>query len=239
MYSFDSTVRYSECAEDGRLSISSLVNYLQDCSTFHSESLGLGFEHMRENHYAWFLSAWQIEIEELPAFNTDITVSTWCYGMKRLIANRNFTICDKGGRQLVRADALWFVFDTERQAPAKIPESQMAYLTGEERLDMEPTPRKIAVEGDFTQASPIEVKEHHLDTNRHVNNAQYISMAIDALRSRGQIVDARRIFVQYKRMALLGDTIVPRVHEQDGSWVVDLADEKGDTFAVVKLEVRA
>ena len=83
------------------------------------------------------------------------------------------------------------------------------------------------------------MKEHHLDTNRHVNNAQYISMAIDALRSQGQIVDARRIFVQYKRMALLGDTIVPRVHEQDGSWVVDLADEKGDTFAVVKLEVRA
>lgn len=239
MYSFDSRVRYSECAEDGRLSIDGLVNYLQDCSTFHSEALGLGFEHMRANHYAWFLSAWQIEIAELPAFNTDITVSTWCYGMKRLLANRNFTICAADGTPLVRADALWFVFDTEAQAPARIPESQMAYLSDEPRLDMEPTPRKIDVTGDFTATHPIHVERHHLDTNRHVNNAQYIIMAIDALRSLGHQLDIRRIFVQYKRMALLDDTIVPHVHQTDGAWVVDLVDEKSDTFAVVKLEERA
>jgi hypothetical protein len=47
MYTFESRVRYSECASDARLSLLGLVNYLQDCSCFQSESLGIGIEDMR------------------------------------------------------------------------------------------------------------------------------------------------------------------------------------------------
>ncbi len=57
MYTFESRVRYSECASDARLSLLGLVNYLQDCSCFQSESLGIGIEDMEKNHYAWFLSS--------------------------------------------------------------------------------------------------------------------------------------------------------------------------------------
>ena len=31
MYSFEGRIRYSECDEAGRLSLFSLMNYLQDC----------------------------------------------------------------------------------------------------------------------------------------------------------------------------------------------------------------
>ncbi|MBP3884025.1 MAG: acyl-[acyl-carrier-protein] thioesterase, partial [Olsenella sp.] len=162
--------------------------------------------------------------------------STWCYGMKRLMANRNFTIRRTDGSSCVRADSLWFVYDTEARRPTRIPDSQMPYLTNEPPLDLEATQRKIQVEGDETDASPIVVTEHHLDTNRHVNNAQYISMAIDALDELGLHVDLHRIAVQYKTMALLGDTIVPRVHRADHGFAVDLSSVSGGTFSVVKLE---
>ena len=42
MYTFDGRVRYSEVGEDGCMSLESLLNYFQDCSTFHSEDIGLG-----------------------------------------------------------------------------------------------------------------------------------------------------------------------------------------------------
>ena len=42
MYEFEGRIRYSECDDTGRLSIFSLVNYFQDCSTFQSEELGHG-----------------------------------------------------------------------------------------------------------------------------------------------------------------------------------------------------
>ena len=44
MYTFDSRVRYSEIGEDKKLTLYSLLNYFQDCTTFHSESLGRGME---------------------------------------------------------------------------------------------------------------------------------------------------------------------------------------------------
>ena len=108
MYSFSSTVRYSECDEHAQLGIVALINYLQDCSTFHTESLGLGISHMAEHHFAWLLAAWQIEIDELPHFCDPITVSTWCYDMKRTYALRNFQITAPDGTPYVRADSMWF-----------------------------------------------------------------------------------------------------------------------------------
>lgn len=42
MYTFQSRVRYSELDPERKLSIASIVDYFQDCSTFHSEQLGGG-----------------------------------------------------------------------------------------------------------------------------------------------------------------------------------------------------
>ncbi|MEE1209529.1 acyl-ACP thioesterase domain-containing protein [Parafannyhessea umbonata] len=239
MYTFESRVRYSECASDARLSRLGLVNYLQDCSCFQSESLGIGIEDMKRNHYAWFLSAWQIEIEDLPRFNTPIAVSTWCYGVKRLLASRNFTIAGQDGTPYVRADSLWFLYDTKLGRPVKFPKSQMAYLEDTPRLDMPPTRRKIDVEGDFACAPSITVTRQHLDTNGHVNNAQYIQMALDAIEQTGQALVPWRITVQYESMALLHDTVEPQVFCSEGGRTVRLARPDGKPYAIVRIEVRS
>ena len=39
MYQFQSRIRYSEVDSEGRLTMASLINYFQDCSTFQSEDL--------------------------------------------------------------------------------------------------------------------------------------------------------------------------------------------------------
>ena len=62
MYSFKSRVRYSEVGSDQKLSLGGLINYFQDCSTFHSEDLGLGIEYMGPKGQAWILSSWHSNI---------------------------------------------------------------------------------------------------------------------------------------------------------------------------------
>ena len=54
-YEFCGRVRYSEINEEGKLSLSSLVNYFQDVSTFQSEQLGVGLAYMKERHLACIL----------------------------------------------------------------------------------------------------------------------------------------------------------------------------------------
>jgi acyl-ACP thioesterase len=234
MYSFDSTVRYSECDERGILSIQGIVNYLQDCSTFHSESLGRGPAFMSDHHFAWLISAWQIELVREARLFDPITVSTWSYGLKRTHSCRSFTITSPDGEPYVRADSQWFVFDTETRRMARVPESEQVYDQGEERIDMPPTRRKLTVAGDYREAPGVLVARQHIDTNGHVNNAQYIQMAFDAL-DELDIRDAvRRISVQYRSMAFLGDTVIPHVHDAQGGHTVELCDPEGAVYAVVE-----
>ncbi len=66
MYTIESRVRYSECDETGKLSLVGVMNYLQDCSTFHSEDIGRGFKQLGSEGYAWVLATWQIQVDRLP-----------------------------------------------------------------------------------------------------------------------------------------------------------------------------
>lgn len=236
MYSFQSRVRYSECDENGRLSLVSMMNYLQDCSTFHSEELGYGVGRLKSEGLGWILAAWEIEIDRLPDFAETITTSTWSYELKRLHAQRCFQIEDAQGRPLVKADSQWFVYDLNAGKVVRVPESQKIYLTDEPRVDLPPMERRIAVEGEGRACSPIHVTEQHLDTNGHVNNAQYVLFAQAALKELGIDLELKRLCVQYRTMAWPGDTIHPVVHECENGRTVVLGDGGEGIYAVVKMQ---
>lgn len=242
MYAFTSRVRYSEIDEDLRLSIPSLVDYLQDCSTFHSDAVGRGFEHVRETGLAWLLAGWEIEIDRLPSFGEEIRVSTWASGFKGLLAKRNFTVCDAadaaGAHPLVRADSRWFLFDAAQGKPVRIPEEEAApYQDDVERfapLDLPPMQRHIRVADPGAAAPEVVVTGAHIDTNHHVNNAQYVSMALGALPEH-DLAGIRRVDVQYSVAAKLGDTIQPHVHACGGGDIVTLDAPDGKPYATVRV----
>ena len=71
-----------------------------------------------------------------------------------------------------------------------------------------------------------------------MNNAQYVLFASDALEELGHASAVSCVSVQYRRMALLGDVVVPRVSAWERGWDVDLADDAGSTYALVRFEMR-
>ena len=72
MYTCGSRVRYSETDEYGKLSLTGIMNYLQDCSTFQSEDNGLGVAYFIDRHKAWWLSSWQIVVDRYPTLGEKI-----------------------------------------------------------------------------------------------------------------------------------------------------------------------
>ena len=234
MYSFDSRVRYSEVDENRELTLTGIINYMQDCSTFQSEGLGLGIDYLERERRAWLLSAWQIVIERYPKLGEEITVSTWPYDFKGIYGYRNFTIRDSAGECLVKANSTWFFFDTEAGRPVRPEPAHIeAYRVGEEdRLDMEYAPRKVSLPEDYEEKPAVCVARHHIDTNHHVNNAQYVEIAREFLPERMRI---RELRAEYKKAALLGDVIIPRVSCADGVYTVALCDGEGAPYALVWL----
>ncbi|WP_346696155.1 acyl-[acyl-carrier-protein] thioesterase [Thermophilibacter mediterraneus] len=238
-FAFEGRVRYSECDEAGRLSLFSLTNYLQDCSSFQSVEIGSGIDGLEGRGLAWVLANWRIEVDRIPAFGEGVRVSTWCYEMTRAHARRNFTI-EAGGSEVVRADSQWFAYDAARGRATRVPEDQLAYLADRPPLAMGPLGRRIVPEGPGEARPPIVVERRDIDTNHHVNNARYVSFALRALDGAGLEVPEAPLTlqVQYRAMTFLGDALVPVVHRAEGGCDVDLTGDDGATRAVVRIRER-
>ena len=82
MYAFDSRIRYSETDSEGYLTLDALLNYFQDCSTFHSEDVGLGIGYMKEIGQVWVLSSWQIVVNRYPKLGEKVKIVTLPYELK-------------------------------------------------------------------------------------------------------------------------------------------------------------
>ena len=234
MYTFDSRIRYSETDETGALSLLGVINYLQDCSTFQSEDIGLGVEYLEENKRAWLLSSWRIVIDRYPVLGERIKIGTWATSSKGIYGYRDFVIMDQDGNYLVRAESIWFFCDTEKMVPVRVMPEDVAAYGNEEALDLGKAPRKILIPEEYEEGIPVTIATHHLDTNHHVNNAQYVDIAREAVPCTKMIKGIR---ADYKKAAVLGEILVPRVTKTgEDEWTVVLADEVCEVRAVVWLQ---
>lgn len=231
MYTFDSRIRYSETDFAGKLSMASLINYFQDASTFQSEDIGMGTGHLKENHLAWVLSAWQIVVERYPNYCEHVTIGTMPYDMKGFLGYRNFCMMDKAGNYIAKANSLWSLLNTDTGRPVSVPEDMLAAYPLEEKLEMEYAPRRIAVPEGGGRKEPVVVKKHHLDTNHHVNNQQFIAIAMEYLEEDFVVGQIR---AEYKMQAFLDDVLIPYVVREDDKTVVALEDEKGSPYVIVE-----
>lgn len=233
MYTFGSRVRYSEVDSEGRLTLTSLINYFQDCSTFQSEDLGLGVERLRKMRLAWVLCFWQIEAARYPRLGERILIGTQPYEMKGFLGYRNFVMTDEEGCCIARANSLWSLLNTDTGKPAPVTGEMLEKYVLAPKLEMEYASRKVAVPEGGNLREPVIVKNHHLDTNRHVNNQQFIRIAADFLPEGFSVGQVR---AEYKKQAFLGDVLVPRVVFEGERTFVSLADEAGAVYMAAEFQ---
>lgn len=236
MYTYPARIRYSELDETGRLKIEALLDYFQDCSTFHSEDIGLGVAYLKRQHLVWVMSSWQIVVERYPVLGEAVTVGTMPYDFKGFVGYRNFLMTDSRGDRIAYANTIWSLIDTETGRPAKPTAEMLERYVLEPRLPMEYAPRKITVPESFRIGEEVAVRSHHLDTNHHVNNGQYIRIAMDSLEKDCRI---RQLRAEYKKQVYLNDVLVPYISEpREGVYVVSLKDTAGAVCCIVELEER-
>lgn len=237
MYTFESRIRYSEVGIDGNLTLESLLDYFQDSSTFHSEDLGLGIDYLKERHLAWVLSAWQIVVKRYPHLNERVIIGTAPYDFKGFIGNRNFWMDTEDGERLAYANSIWTLMDISKMMPTKPTSDMLEGYVLADKLEMDYAPRKIIVPENGKEQEEIQVRPHHLDTNGHVNNGQYVRMAMDYVPKEFRISQLR---TEYKKQAVLNDRIIPiaAVNEEGTCYTVCLNGEDGKPFSIIQLEGR-
>lgn len=235
-YEFESRIRYSETGMDRKLTLVSMVDYFQDCTTFHSEACGHGIDFVEQQGNAWMLLSWQIDIARYPMLGDTVRIWTAPYEFKGFYGCRNFALIDKDGEYLAKANSVWVFMNRQTGRPCKILPEHIAGYGLDPKLPMEYLSRKIGIPSGGEKKEAFQVHRYQIDTNNHVNNGQYIRMAEEYLPDG---VCVSRLRVEYRRQAYVNDTIVPVVLSRGSEILVSLCDPEEKPYAVVGFELRS
>ena len=111
-----------------------------------------------------------------------------------------------------------------------VPSSFIENFNFDKKQEMNYLPRKIKIDNNILkEIDRFKVKKYFIDDNNHVNNARYIDMAID-------YVDDyyKRIRIEYRIPAALGDTIVVKKAVVDDKVLLKFDSEDNNTYAILE-----
>ena len=221
MYTLNYKVTTSTCDSEGRLKLYSALQMMQDCSEMWIDSEPEVKAYFARENMAQLLASRQVEVLRVPSFKEELTVTTSVYEMKPMFGFRNTFIYDADGRPCYRTWSMGAFVDKATGKLKRVDDAVANTLLIEPQLEMNYRDRRIILpKGGGEAFAPIKVMRADIDYNRHVNNANYIRMAMELLPEDFEIKELR---VEYRVAAKLGDTLTPTVYCIDGCFVVALS----------------
>lgn len=231
IFEFEAHIRYSEVDHRGLLTLPALINYFQDASTFQSEMVGMGMTWLKEQRRGWLLTHWQIVVDRYPKLCEPVSVGTFASGFRGVTATRYFFLRDAEGSTLARAKSTWAYMDFGKGRPTRPEPAQLEAYGTAEALAMPDEERRVRGPEHPAPCEPVVVRRGQIDTNEHVNNGQYVQMALEVL---PRETSPHLVRVDYRRAAVLSDTVCPAVSLEADRTVVELDNEQGEPFALVE-----
>ena len=151
----------------------------------------------------------------------ELTVTTTVYEVKPMFGFRNTFVYDAEGKPCYKTWGMGAFVDRSNGKLKRVDDATIASIRMEPKLEMDYKDRRIILpkEGGTT-LDPIRVMRADIDYNKHVNNANYIRMAMELL---AEGIEVKGLRVEYRVPAKLGDMLVPTVFHNDDSVIISMA----------------
>ena len=222
MFTLDFTVTTSCCDSNGNLKLFSALQMMQDCSEMWIDTEPVVKDYFKQQDMAQILASRQVEVVRVPKFKERLSVTTTVYDIEPMFGFRNTFIRDECGVPCYKTWSMGAFVDKSTGKLKKIEQSVMGSLTIEPKLEMEYKERRIILPKDFetlhdfptkdspdktvVACDPVSVKRSDIDYNNHMNNAEYVRIAMDLLPEDFKV---RGMRVEYRIAAKLGDVLKP------------------------------
>jgi acyl-ACP thioesterase len=236
MFSLKYKVTTSTCDCEGRLKLYSALQMMQDCSEMWIDTEPGVRQYFSEQNMAQLLASRQVEVVRVPAYKEELTVTTSVYGMKPMFGFRNTFIYDAEGRPCYRTWSMGAFVDKASGKLKRVDDATIASMRLEPQLEMSYRDRRIILPREEASEGvqvlqPVRVLRADIDYNRHMNNANYIRMAMELLPEDFVVKGLR---VEYRVAAKLGDMLTPVVYRTADGIIVSLS-MGDDVSAIIEL----
>lgn len=235
MYHIESRVGGSRTDSNGKLKLTGVLDYLQDCSLQWMESERSFSEYLAKKNAGMFLVYRQIDIIRMPEYLEKITTQTGIFDCKSAFGLRNTNIFDAGKRPCILSWSVGAFVSLATGRMVRLTPEEIKKIKFDEKTTMEYLDRKIDISGidSWKDMAKAAVKRKDIDLYRHMNNTKYVETALECIPD----LPLKRIRVEFKKPALLGDEIYPRVSHRSNQYYVELRDKENRQNAVVEFTV--
>lgn len=220
-YRYD--IRSYEPRIDGRVSIASICNHMQDIASRHADTLGFGYDDLQESNHYWVLARLHVMMDRLPGFGESTRVVTWPSANEKLIATRDFLIHDQN-ELIGKATTGWVTLNAET-LKADPPETVLngRFIPDRDRALVFPT-RAVNRLKDGEHKVSITARRSDQDINNHVNSVRYVELCMEAVPMEWTAENrCMGIDIQYRLESHAGDEYV-------SACTVDKQDNGMDTI---------
>jgi acyl-ACP thioesterase len=218
---------------------------MQDCSEMWIDSEPEVKDYFLQQNMAQLLATRQVEIIRVPDYKEELTVTTSVYGMKPMFGFRNTFIYDAQGNPCYKTWSMGAFADKVAGKLKRVDDATIQSMKLEPQLEMNYKDRRIilpkgrsseshpslledgqvATELDKVKTegevlNPIKVLRADIDYNKHLNNANYVRMAMELL-PEDFVVNGLR--VEYRVAAKLGDSLTPTIYKTADGIIVSLS----------------
>ena len=234
MYNLEYKVTTSTCDSEGRLKLYSALQMMQDCSEMWIDSEPGVKQYFAEQNMAQLLASRQVEVIRVPEYKEELTVTSTVYGMKPMFGFRNTFIYDAEGNPCYKTWSMGAFVDKSNGKLKRVDDATIASMTLEPQLEMNYKDRRIILPKERGETlDPIRVLRADIDYNKHLNNANYIRMAMELLPEDFEVKGLR---VEYRVPAKLGDMLIPTLFKIDGGIIISLASGN-EVSAIIEFTV--
>ena len=231
MYTLNYKVTTSCCDSEGKLKLYSALQMMQDCSEMWIDSEPTARKFFSDNNMTQLLATRQVEVVRVPRFKEDLTVTTSIYEVLPMYGFRNTFIRDAQGQPCYRTWSMGAFVDLATGKLARLSDDAIASLTLEDKQEMNYRGRRIILpKQDGTVLESVQVMRADIDYNHHMNNANYVRIAMELLPEDFEVKDMR---VEYRIAARQGDLLTPTLYPIDGGYIVALAID-GQPSAIIE-----
>ncbi len=200
-------LQHHECDKFGKIRLQSILNLFQIIADKHAEIMNIGYNFCVNNNLFWIIGGYATEILSSPKRYDEIEIVTWPSGEKKFYGIRDFIICDKNKKPLIKASGEFILMDLNSKRPVSIKEKSPQYSIIKERaFDTDfpkiPTPENI----DYAKTTVASFDD--IDVNQHVNNAVFLKWAVNSLPD--EVLESKKISkfrVSYRKECKQNETV--------------------------------
>lgn len=218
MFSFNYNPRYGDYKDYNNIKVGSLLDMIQDVSTRASAECGYDINTLRNLGIAWLLQGVNVHLLKPIRPDMQIEISTAVKPSNGVTSER-ICIIRQNGEIVGKSVSAWFIFNTQRQRPVRIPKEMLSAYEVFETDDALFNYTKTKIHIPETKLYTVRVSNKEIDTNMHMNNQRGADLLMDALPFNFIFND---INLFYKKPAFLGDELEVCICEIENGYYVQL-----------------